>query len=40
MIFDLGLTEMQRLLEKPEQLTKIIKEANEMLKKEKATVAN
>jgi hypothetical protein len=35
MIFDLGYREMKSLLEKPEQLNKIIDEANEMLSKDK-----
>jgi hypothetical protein len=33
MIYDLGLKEMQRLIERPDQLTKVIQEANEMLNK-------
>lgn len=33
MIFDLGLKEMKRLLEKNDQLMKIVEEANELLNK-------
>jgi hypothetical protein len=35
MIYDLGYREMKGLLEKPEQLNKIIDEAHEMLSKDK-----
>ncbi len=33
MIYDLGLKEMKRLIERPDQLTRVIEEASEMLNK-------
>jgi hypothetical protein len=33
MIYDLGFNEMKRLIERPDQLTRVIDEASEMLNK-------